>query len=68
VASFAASSGWPQLGQKRPLEETCVPQDVQNMGIRESTIDETLSRKFAALAGDHSERRQGMRSTWTAVP
>jgi hypothetical protein len=38
VSALFLSTGVPHEEQKRPLEETCAPQEEQNIGGRDSTI------------------------------
>jgi hypothetical protein len=62
VAPALKSTGSPHDEQNLPVEETCAPQEEQNMGGRDSII---APRRIAKLLRKFYEET---RSTCTAVP
>ncbi len=64
VAAAFKSSAPPQVEQNRPLEETCAPQEEQNMGGAILPLWDVLQRAEAQAP----EKNYEMRSTCTAVP
>ena len=64
VAAVFRSRAPPQAEQKRPLEETCAPQEVQYMGGEILPSGRVRGETAATTPSETYE----MRSTWTAVP